>query len=436
MGAYEEMVELHRDVPAKASEREIKEIWSMENPHGNIHEYETSVTVSQWRQETKAVREDLFTRASTRWDAEIKNLPALEKTDQKIGSSLAPSDGQANKTYTSLAQRFDDAHMLSTMPSHERIGLKTLVADAKEQILRNTGNLAVVVKAARSLGLEELVKEARATARATARDPDAAEKLATNSWSISLDSSLFEIEKLLPEWEKLLAEKALPDPDEVHALANRFDRAFGDFEQKHAPRLKDPDQPPYVRYQLPATVSALSERIATQFAAHLGQPSFSAAYTLMMEVPHSGNYADSQASAQVLTKKPLADGFRAEQDEFIKNIKKIKTLDNANNAKTLKADLAKIDGLAGKSILEKWQNAYNDVGSGDVKKQKKALSGLYESTAQLAFQFKHYQQAIDSFLKGANSRAAESYAKPYLATLDGFTTAITEKLATAQKLVG
>ena len=100
------------------------------------------------------MREDLFTRASTRRDAEIKNVPALEKTDQKVGSSLAPSDGQANKTYTSLAQRFDDAHLLSSMPSHERIGLKMLVADAKEQILRNTDNLAVVVKTARSLGLE------------------------------------------------------------------------------------------------------------------------------------------------------------------------------------------------------------------------------------------------------------------------------------------
>ena len=257
------------------------------------------------------------------------------------------------------------------------------------------------------------MKQARATARDTARDPDAAEKSATNSWSLSLDNGLWEIEKLLPEWEKLLAEKALPDPGEVETLASRFDRAFAEFEQKHAPRLKDPDQPAYVRYQLPATVSALSERIASQFAAHLGQPSFSAAYTLMMEVPHSGSYADSQASAQALTKKPLADGFRAEQEEFIKNIKKIKTLDtNANNAKTLKADLEKIDRLAGKSILEKWQNAYTDVGSGDAKKQRKALSGLYESTAQLAFQIKHYQQAIDSFLKGANSRAAESYRKP------------------------
>jgi hypothetical protein len=433
MGAFEEMVELHLNVPKRVSEQEIKEIWRTENPHGNIFEYDTSASISQWREETKARREDLFTRASDRWTAESPNLPALEKIDQTIGSSLALNDGQANKTYRSLAQRFDETHLLSSVPGHERPGLKPLVADAKQQILRNADNLAVVVTTARSLALEDIVKQARATAS----NPDAAEKLARASWDAVLDPALQEIEKLLPDWEKLLADKPLPDPDEVQALADRFDRAFGEFERKHASYLKAQDSAPYAKYQLPATVSALSEKIASQFAAHLGQPSFSAAYTLMMEVPHSGIYADSQASAKALTNKPLAVGFKAELEQFIKNIKKIKTLDIAtNNAKTLKADLDSIDKLAGKSLLEKWQDAYNDVGSGDTKKQKKALPGLYESTAQLAFQFKNYQQAVDRFLKGAQSPAAESYAKPYLETLDGFVTAITEKLATAQRLVG
>jgi hypothetical protein len=436
MGAFEEMTTLHTNMPERASEREIKEIWRTENPNRNPDDFEGTDAARNWAAETKTWRDDFLTQASARWKAESPNLPALEKIDQQIGSGLALNDGQANKTYTSLKQRVDDTHLISSMPSYERGALKPLVEDAKEQILRNADNLAVVVKSARGLALEEIVKQARLDAKAAGKDPDAAEKLASDSWNVGLDNALWDIEKLLPEWEKLLADKALPDPDELQSLANRFDRAFGEFEWRHALYNKNGNNPPYAKYQLPATVSALSEKIASQFAAHLGQPSFSAAYSLMMEVPHSGTYEDSRALAKELNKKSLANGFKAEVEQFIQNLKKIKTLPDVNNAKTLKAEFDNIDRLAGKSAFEKWENAYNDVGSGDTKKQKKALPALYESTAKLAFQFKNYQQAIDRFLRGANSSNANLYAKPYVQTLDGFVTAITEKLATAQSLVG
>ena len=432
---YDEMVLLHRDFPERVSEREIKEIWRTENPHGNIYEYDTSTTVSQWREETKASREDLFTRASDRWNAESPNLPTLEKLDQQIGSSLALNDGQLNKTYASLAQHFDDKHVIPSMPSIERLGLKTLVGDAKDQILRNTDNLAVVVKTAKSVAGDEV----EALARQDGGDPAAAR----TEWETKseLYKALEEIEKILPEWDKLLAEDVLPEPDELQSLANRFDRAFSDFESKHVKVYKSDSTPSYVKYQLPATMSALSEKIASQFAAHVGQPSFSAAYSLMMEVPHSGTYEDSRASAKKLTTKALDKGFIAEREQFLTSIKKIKTLDKTIYD-ALKAELDKVDKLVdGKSLfassaLEKWEDAYNDVGSGDTKKQKKALSGLYESTAKLAFQFKNYQQAVDRVLKTVDSNKAKEFGKSYVQTLDGFTTAVTEKLAKAQQLLG
>jgi hypothetical protein len=430
MGAFEEMVELHRDIPGRASEREIKEIWREENPHGNIYEYESSPTVNQWREERKASREDLFTQASARWKAESPNLSALEKIDQQIGSGLALNDGQANKTYTSLKQRVDDTHLISSMPSYARAALKPLVEDAKEQILRNADKLALVVRTAKSVAGDEI--EARA--KLDGGDPTAAR----TEWETKseLYKALDEIEKILPEWDKLLAKDALPDPDELLSLAHRFDRAFGDFESKHAKVYNADTTPSYVKYQLPATMAALSEKIASQFAAHAGEPSFSAAYSLMMEVPHSGTYEDSRESAKKLTTKALGKGFITEREQFIKTLKNVRTLD----IKTLQGELNNIDklvasrGLLGSSPFEKWENAYEDVG--DTKKQKKALPALYESTAKLAFQLKNYQQAIDRFLKDANSPNANLYAKPYVQTLDGFITAITEKLATAKSLAG
>ncbi len=429
----EEMMTLHTNIPERASEREIKEIWRTENPNRNPDDFEGTVAARTWAAETKTWREEFFTRASDRWKEESPNLPALDKVDQKIGSSLALNDGQANKTYASLVQRFDDTHLLSSMlPIHERYGLKTLVADAREQILRNTDNLAVVVKSAKGVAGDELAGRARQDAISNGTDRNAAETAARTEWETKseLYKALDDIEKLLPDWEKLFADKPLPEAGKVQELAVKFDRAFAEFESKHAKVYNADSAPPYLNYQLPATMSALSEKIASQFAAHVGQPSFSAAYTLMMEVPHSGTYEESKKSAKELIKKPLAEGFKVKRDEFIKNLKNKFGVDES----VLKADFDTIDGFAGNPSLGNWQNAYNDVGSGDAKKQKKALSDLYTSTAQLAFQFKHYNEAVDRFLIAVPE--AKSYGETYLATLDGFVTALTEKVANAEKLLG
>src|SRR5689334_21974824 len=178
----DEIMTLHTNIPERASEREIKEIWRTENPNRNPDDVEGTTAARTWAAETKSWREEFFTRASDRWNEESRNLPELDKVDQKIGSSLALNDGQANKTYASLVQRFDERHLLSSMlPMYEQYALKPLVADAKQQILRNTDNLAVVVKAAKGVAGDELAARARQDA-ISGTDRDAAETAARTEW--------------------------------------------------------------------------------------------------------------------------------------------------------------------------------------------------------------------------------------------------------------
>jgi hypothetical protein len=438
MAEREEISELHTSsrIPEKIFERELEPIWRTEYPNRPVGEFYRDPAWKEWRSDTQARLEDF----SNRWQVERPKLGRLELVDEKIGTSLKPvNDHEANQTYIRLLGRFEDAigpHGSKwPLPSDAWADFTLLQNKTNEQVQRNASSLAAVVETTRILAGDEVERKAKSDAVASnpnidVRDLDAKAAKAKQDWEDStLYSTLDELEQRLTEWDKLLAERPLPEAEKLKKLAEQCDDLFTTFELEHPHVFAADGTVPFVRYQLLATMRSVSEKIASQFAARLRNPSFSAAYGLITEVPVSGMYNAIQAKANALQRSYGAapeKGFKKERDSFTQ---KIKDKDKKVAYPALMAELAKMDGLD--SSLKKWRDAYSDIGGGT----KGALSSLYESTAELAFQLKNCKKAIDRVLADNPSKAVQAARKSYQETLDGFIVNITGGILIGEKLL-
>jgi hypothetical protein len=432
---HEEIKVLRTSSPRKIIAAEVKEVWITQNPHRDINDFYKRVDQQKWRAETESLLKDF----STRWNLERSKLPVLAQMDQKIQSSLQPvADIKANGTYTELIERFGDTEVNHinprarySLPFEAQSAWKDLLKLTNEQVQRNTTSLATVVKTVTSVAGDEVFRKAKDDALA-ARDPkpDAVAAQAKQDWEASeLKTALAEVESTLADWDELLAENALPDKQALQALADKCDESFLKFAREHTQVYVD-GKVAFVKHQLLATMRSLSEKVASQFASRLGNPSFSAAYGLITEVPVSGNYGQVTVRAAALDKLWGAGsevGFRKEREKFMGDIR---TSDKNVAHPKLTAEIAnKTKGLD--SAFAKWQQAHDAIGSGDPR----AISSLYSTTAELALQFKNYKQSVDRALKDNPSSTVQDIRRGYQETLDGFIASITSGILIGQKLL-
>lgn len=422
----EEIKTLHTKSPERIIREEVKEIWITQNPNRSIDDFNFKPEGQKWRGEKESLLKDF----SNRWDVERTKIPVLTQMDQTVKASLRPvTDNKANATYTTLNERFGDSevnhfpHAKWALPSDAESNWKELVKSTNEQVQRNANNLATVVKTTKSVAGDEVFRKAKEDAIAR-RDPKVdvgkvADQARTDWEASELKTALDGVEKTLADWDKLLAENALPDKQKLQALADKCDGSFFQFYREHVPVYDTDGKAPFLKFQLLATMRSLSEKVASQFAARLGNPSFSAAYGLITEVPVSGKYENIKVKAGDLGKQwgaPDETGFRKERDKFMADIW---TSDKNVAHPALNAEIAKTKGLD--SALTEWRKAHDAIGSGDPR----ALSKLYSATAELSVQFKNYKQAIDSVLKDNPSSTVQNIRTGYQETLDGFIANIT-----------
>ena len=445
MPEREEIIELHTTSPKKVVEEETREIWETENPNRSPNDY-LKADQQRWKTETQRRLEDF----SNRWQLESSKAPALKLVDAKIGVQLEPfPTNQANGTYKSLTQRFDDSEVSPfatkyTMQTDAMPEWKRLLKKTDEQVQRNAANLAGVIKTSRKLGGDEVARWAKdAALKRAATDssvnPDAEAPRAKQTWETSeLYKRLGLLEKTLEDWDTLLGENPLPDAAKMRTLAENCDTHLFEAYREHYPIYTNEATAPFVKFQLLATMRSLSEKVATQYVARLGNPSLSAAYTLITDVPHSGRFENSKARADELARQYAGSGvgwdFETGFDSERKLFKKELRTSDKVALKAMTAELDKLDKTFD-AALKGWRKAYATVGGGDTQKAKDALKDLYENTAQLSVKFRQYQEAVDRVLKDNKSSTVQNARAAYKVTLDGFVTTITTGLLIGQTLV-
>jgi hypothetical protein len=104
----------------------------------------------------------------------------------------------------------------------------------------------------------------------------------------------------------------LPDKDALRDAAIKCKDKFRAFSRKHEEwfMLKGGKAPPLVKYQLPATVRAVGEKVATQLAARAGKASFTGMYELVRDVPNRGRDPESTQMA-----RDLMDAYNGKLDK-------------------------------------------------------------------------------------------------------------------------
>jgi hypothetical protein len=437
MPVAEEIRELHTVSRPKMIDHDVREIWRAENPNRNPNDLYSQPSEVKWKLETKAHLEDF----SNRLTFESTTHQLLNKIDENVNLQFKPkSDG----TYNSLMERFADNEIGAfgnkwEIPNDAMKDFKTLLSVTDEHVQRNAGNLETVVKIVREIASEEVGQKAKRDAEARNDpniNPNVESAQATKDWQTSkLNQSIESVEKALADWDKLLAEKALPEASKLKAEADKLNACLHEFYREHIVPYGQDKTAPFVKHQVLATMRSVSEMVASQYAARLGTPSLSAAHRLILEVPLSGTYkasTDKESIRKIAAKAPasgamwdLAKGLSNERETFMSQLKKS---DKASHDKLAAKEFSALDKSL-EANLTKWRKAYDAVGSGD----KSKVNQLYEATADFAFQFKNYKEAIERTLK--NSPASEKAKKDYLATLDTFVSTLSGGLQVGRKIM-
>jgi hypothetical protein len=441
----EEIKTLHIKSPERIIHEEIKENWITQNPNRSLDDF--YYKEQPWRAERKSLLEDF----SIRWQAESSHLPELRKFDQKIGAAVEPiNDPVGLLRYRHLMEWFDTSPFAGkyAVPQDAQPAWRQLLGDTHEQVQRNGGSLATVIKTTRTIAGDEVFRQAKDEAIARKRatndpkiDPDQEGAAARKEWEDSWHHGMLDnLEQLLSSWDKMLAEKAFPDPEGMKALMDQFGRMVSEFSTNHVLVYAAAGAPPFVKYQLLATMRSLSEKVASQFAARIGNPSFSAAYSLISEVPRSGNYQVCRVNAENFPLMypssnsgacwDLQKGFSKQREQFLEQMK---SLDKPARTR-LKTEFDKLN-QAFEAQLKKWRKAYDAVGSDNSSAASGALADLYQSTAELARGFGIYKQVVDDILKDSTVPLVQNARKSYQYTLDGFMMAMTDGILISQNLV-
>ena len=268
-----------KTINVESPKREMKEQWLAENPGRGSADFETyreQPEFKRWEPETR----DWTDVTGKYWADQSLQTVTLERLDQKLGISRTFSDtsGQSKLVYDKLIRRFEDSAFFGTnnpawqLPDAAKPEWRKLTAKTVAQVQRSAQDLSSVISRTRVLANEEM-------SGANVNVPDTTKS--------AFRSALENIEKALKQWDKLLSGSASPDRQELRKAASELDNRLNEFRIAHGQLFAANTTPPYIKYEVLATVKAVSEKVASQFSARVTEPDVSGMYSRIIDVPRS-----------------------------------------------------------------------------------------------------------------------------------------------------
>lgn len=400
-------------------EREAQRRWLSENPGRKAEDFAAlkfkPAEYTSWRKEADAA----FDAIEARTRRDFEKLPELKTLDGMLNvpdSIERLYDGELEKTRRELANKFGEENVgpytqinwsMSTNLPDVRKAWDQMIETTRATVERNATRPSVVL-ADTVANCIDRVKNQYIT------DPAAVDKWKKSELYATLDP----IEKALKAWEELIGAEASADQDAVKDQADACLKVFEDFALVHKHEFLDEGAPPYVRYQLLATMRVLGETVARQFATRVGSASFTGVFLRLGEFPDRPAPEVSKASVDYLRSKlggkDLASLFGSEierlRDDHVDSLRATleKTLGSRSAADKEARDEAKLlqkefDALAKAkpkvdltASLKSWKKAYESLSHSDVGDDE--MNALRRAGGEISTGLRRYLEAVDKVL--------------------------------------
>jgi hypothetical protein len=384
----------------------MKEEWLTENPGRVSADFETYRQLPEsksWEREIK----DWTTVTGNYWSEQLPQVDVLKKLDLKLNIFRKFSDtiGRSSQCYDRLINLFGDNKFFGAtavtyyqLPDAARPEWKKLVDKKVAQVQRSAQDLSSVISRTRVLANEEL----------------------SGDWKSTYISNLEELEKVLEQWDKLLSGSASPDRRELEDAAAAVDYRLRSFADAHTYLFGRNTTPPYIKYEVLATVKAVSEKVASQFSARVTEPDMTGMYSRIIDVPRSTRKIDATKAG-----KDISSSYQGDLNTFWDM--------NMGNLQQTAGRLAKLPNLGlelknaiyntssqypMKDSLNAFRDSYKAVGPNTLG----WIPGMSSSVAEITFRIPKYQNAVEQvFAKYADNATAQGVRNDYRKFFDTVT---------------
>lgn len=382
-----------KKINVESPKREIKEKWLTENPGTTSADFEafrTDPSFKTWEPEALEWRKV----ASDYWSDQNLNIPSVKAADQKLGMGKFSTGNQAETTYNNLIRRFESAQFSGTnhpnwsLPQEALSEWSKLVASKREQVQRNALDLASVIAKTRALAGEEM--------RALGGSNSSGDAWAKSDLNVSLEK----LGSSLETWDKLLSESAEPARHKLQNLANELRDNLNAFTSAHAKVFAVDANPPFVRYEVLATVKAVSDKVASQFGARTAEPSFSGMYDRILDVPRSSAKKEAKALAKEISSTYDGD-LRSFWDVQMPNLETLalRLGHGTNFGLELKTKIYTVNGGAKegpiRGDLKKFSDAYGNMAS----QPTAIVAEMSSSVGNITTHLVRYKNAVEDVMK-------------------------------------
>ena len=395
----------------------MKEEWLTENPGRVSADFETYRQLPEsksWEREIK----DWTTVTGNYWSEQLPQVDVLKKLDLKLNIFRKFSDtvgltSYSKGVYDNLIDMFGDNRFFGgdrpgpvwKLPDAARKEWRTLTEKKVAQVQRGAQDLSSVISRTRLLANEEM-------SGANVNNPISAESL--------FISSLEKIENDLKQWKKLLSGSASPDRRELEDAAAAVDYRLRSFADAHTYLFGRNTTPPYIKYEVLATVKAVSEKVASQFSARVTEPDMTGMYSRIIDVPRSTRKIDATKAG-----KDISSSYQGDLNTFWDM--------NMGNLQQTAGRLAKLPNLGlelknaiyntssqypMKDSLNAFRDSYKAVGPNTLG----WIPGMSSSVAEITFRIPKYQNAVEQvFAKYADNATAQGVRNDYRKFFDTVT---------------
>jgi len=277
------------------------------------------------------------------------------------------------------------------LPDAARKEWKKLTTTKEAQVQRSAQDLSSVISQTRVLANEEM-------SGANVNVPD--------TTKTALKSALENIEKALKQWDKLLSEKASPDRQDLRNAANELNNRFNDFRAVHAQLFGANTTPPYVKYEVLATVKAISEKAASQFSARMTEPDVTGMYSRIIDVPRSTPKKAATAACKEISSTYKGD-LTTFWDVSMGNLQQFaaRIRDSPNLSLELKTAIYNTSGQHPiTDNLNGFRASYDDVHPGELKWIFEMSSSVAEATFKIPKYKNAVEQVFDKYGDNASAR--------------------------------
>ncbi|MBV9672708.1 MAG: hypothetical protein JO076_07780 [Verrucomicrobia bacterium] len=403
-----------KTINVESPKREMKEEWLAENPGRVSADFETYRQLPEsksWEREIK----EWTTVTGNYWSEQLPQVDVLKNLDVKLKVFRKFSDttGLSSQIYDKLINLFGDNQFFGAtlavwkLPDAARPEWKKLVAKKEAQVQRSAQDLSSVISRTRVLANEEM-------SGANVNDPEAIKDIK------SCISTLEGIEKALQQWDKLLSGSASPDRMALNDAAVEVHSRLEKFTFEHSLLFGKNTTPSYIKYEVLATVKAVSEKVTSQFSARVTEPDMTGMYSRIIDVPRS---TPKRAATQA--GKEISSSYQGDLNTFWDM--------NMGNLQQTAGRLAKLPNLGlelknaiyntssqypMKDSLNAFRDSYKAVGPNTLG----WIPGVSSSVAEITFRIPKYQNAVEQvFAKYADNATAQGVRNDYRKFFDTVT---------------